>query len=165
MTTADYILLAFETSALAVLIYVLPGRLLKEGLLLFRAPPVVPASVVGAVARAKETRRLGRRRAAINRWFVRLACVLMGIGVGFLPVWPGWLLFWWGPILGGVAGGLCVPIHAGVEEMIPRLAELLPEVIVGRLGGVQGMMRKAAGGSVTQTIDTLDDTVDSYGDE
>lgn len=164
MTPADYLLLTVEVCVLGVLIYSIPGRLLKEGLRLFRPPPVVPPEVEDEGARARAARRLAVRRSASNRWIVRLTCGLLGVAVGLLPLWPGWTRLAWGPVLGGVAGGMCIPIHAAVEKLIPAVAALLPEALVGMLGGQAGLKRWASGGSVTGTMDTLDEELPSAED-
>jgi ABC-type uncharacterized transport system permease subunit len=66
----------------------------------------------------------------------------------------------------GVAGGsLCWWLHPAVKAVVPKLLGVLPEAFAAWLGGPAKAVALVTGGSVTQTIDTLDDTVDSYGDE
>lgn len=123
MTTSDYLLLSVEVACLALVVYGLVGQVGKPGIrLLYRR------------------RRLTQRQAQANRLLVRALALVVGGCLGLLPIWPGWLLPAWGPLLGVVAGSLCIPMHSAVKAALP--------------GAVS---RVLTGGSVTGNIETIDE--------
>ena len=123
MTTADYLLLAIETGLLSLATYGIVGQVFKPGLRLLSPAGKLPA-----------------RRYELSRWLTRLAALLVGFGLGLIPLWPDWLPYWWGPVLGLVGGSLCIPMHSAVKAALP--------------GAVS---RVLTGGSVTGNIETIDE--------
>ena len=140
MTAANYLLLSVEVACLALATYGLVGQVGKPAIrLLYRR------------------RRLSTRQAQANRLLVRALALVVGGLLGLLPIWPGWLLPAWGPLLGVVAGSLCWAIHPAVKGVVPRVVGVLPGLLSRWAGGPAGVAARMAGGSVTETIDTLED--------
>jgi hypothetical protein len=140
VTASNYLLLSVEVACLALAVYGLVGQVGKPAIrLLYRR------------------RRLTQRQAQANRLLVRALALVVGGLLGLLPIWPGWLLPAWGPLLGVVAGSLCWAIHPAVKAVVPRVVGLLPALLSRWAGGPAGVAARMAGGSVTETIDTLED--------
>lgn len=102
MSPADYTLISAEVAVISLAIYAIVGQAVKPGIRLLS-----PAG------------RLSSRRYAAHRWIVRVLALLLGVVAGYLPIWPSWMLPAWGPILGVVAGSLCMPMHRAVKAALP----------------------------------------------
>jgi len=70
--------------------------------------------------------RLTRAQEAFYSWLTRVLSVGVGCLFGLLPLWPGWLVDAWRPLLGLIAGSLAPAIHKAVSVSLPaRIKSLL----------------------------------------
>jgi len=170
MIPADYLLLGAEMALISVPLYAVVQWGFKPWVY---APLVQRAKnrhALLAIAEAapdeptEKDLRLPFWVAERYRSLIRLFALSLGALLGWLfPGWPEWLAPGWSWVLGAGAGVLCSVFYHAIQDGIPALFALLPEVIASRLKGLAGAA-SFLGTSATQTMDTLDETLPEAGE-
>ena len=87
--------------------------------------------------RRRRAGALSRLTEEAIRWATRVGALVIGGGLGALPVWPAGVSATWGVLLGVVAGSLAPGLHHATERALAsRIAALaLPARAAAFLGG------------------------------
>ena len=107
MTSSDYIELTIRGAGISLATYALIGQVVKPAIRMI-------------AKKIDDDGKLSRAQEDFLRWLTRTLCVLVGAGIGTLPVWPEWLVqSWWGILLGSISGSMAPAIHHAVAKTLP----------------------------------------------
>ena len=107
MTTSDYLDLAVRAAGISVATYACIGQVAKPAIRML-------------AKRAAKGKRLTKAQEEFYRWLTRTLCILMGAGIGSLPLWPEYLASEWGVLIGCGAGSMAPAIHHAVARALPK---------------------------------------------